>query len=80
MAEELAAPLSQQLLEMFGPNVQGSPGDINRPELVLAVVHRLAQDNAPRIDFLQVGEAAQLAGCAVVQVQQWFPTLRQSMQ
>lgn len=55
MAEELVAPLGRQLLEVFGPNVQGSPGDVNSPALVLAVVHRLAQDNAPRIDFLQVG-------------------------
>lgn len=56
MAEELVAPLGRQLLAVFGPNVQGSPGDVNSPALVLAVVHRLAQDNAPRIDFLQVGK------------------------
>jgi hypothetical protein len=55
IAEELAAPIARQLLDMFGPSAQGSPGDINSPALVLAVVHRLAQDNAPSIDFLQVG-------------------------
>jgi hypothetical protein len=55
MAQELAAPFQQQLLEVFGPNSQGSPGDINNPALVLAVVHKLAKDNAARVDFLQVG-------------------------
>lgn len=55
MAQELAAPFQQQLLEVFGPNTQGSPGDINNPALVLAVVHKLAKENAARVDFLQVG-------------------------
>jgi hypothetical protein len=61
MAEELAAPFQQQLLEMFGPNTQGSPGDINNPALVLAVVHKLAKENAVRVDFLQVGNTVEFA-------------------
>jgi hypothetical protein len=71
VAEELVAPLGRQLLEVFGPNVQGSPGDINSPALVLAVVHRLAQDNAPRVDFLQVGrlETVHCSGSSLV----WSP-------
>lgn len=54
LAEELAAPLSQQLFEVFGPSAPGGPGDLKHPELVLSVVLRRAQENAPRIDFLQV--------------------------
>ena len=69
MAQELAAPLTQQLLKVFGPSLQGSPGDINSPALVLAVVHRVAQDNAPRVDFLQVGfcsrNSVRMPCCAV---------------
>eukprot|EP00775_Hariotina_reticulata_P007466 gene7466-7676_t len=53
MAEELAAPLTSQILELFGPSNPGSPGALDNPDLVLGTVHRLAQENGRRIDFLQ---------------------------
>jgi hypothetical protein len=54
MAEELAAPLTSQVLELFGPSSPGSPGALDNPDLLLGTVHRLAQENGRRVDFLQV--------------------------
>lgn len=42
-------------MHTFAGSAPGSPGDLATPELLLGVVHRLALDNVPRVDFLQVG-------------------------
>jgi hypothetical protein len=53
IAQELVSPLQLQLFELFGP--ASGPGGLEAPELVLGTVHRLALENVPRVDFLQVG-------------------------
>ena len=54
VAQELTAPLCRKLIEMFGDSAPGSPGALRNPEIMLSVVHLLAVNNCPRIDFLQV--------------------------
>lgn len=54
MAQELAAPLAAQLINIFGTSGPGSPGALNTPEILLGTVHRIALTNLRRIGFLQV--------------------------